>query len=148
MQPRTPKITPLSPGESGAKIGSTPIDFVVTFDGKAATGKAGALTVTISPSSKPGSAPGTTSYLTVGASGSLNVEVSGFLAGTELVVWGFSQAQLLSQGVIAADSTAVSKFPIPASMKPGPHTLVIVGTSVDGQPIEASVGFTVKGIDR
>ncbi len=148
--PKAPKITHLSPGESGAKIGSTPINFVITFDGTAATGSAGGMNVSIQPERgpKPGWVPSTSSHLTVEQGGALNVTVSGFLSGTELDVWGFSTAQLLSQGVVGADSTAISTFPIPASMKPGPHTLVIVGTAVDGQPFEATVGFTIQGDER
>jgi hypothetical protein len=79
----------------------------------------------------------------VPAEGSLRVAIRGFEPGTPATVWGFSTATMLTRLTIAADQSGVQAFRLPASMLPGPHTLVVAGTSAEGKPATMSVGILV-----
>ena len=75
--------------------------------------------------------------------GALRVAIRGFKPGTPATVWGFSTATMLTRLTIAADRSGVQAFTLPASMLPGPHTLVVTGTSAQGQAATMSVGILV-----
>ncbi|HEY4993491.1 MAG TPA: LPXTG cell wall anchor domain-containing protein, partial [Nakamurella sp.] len=75
--------------------------------------------------------------------GALRVAIRGFKPGTPATVWGFSTPTILTRLTIAADRSGVQAFTLPASMLPGPHTLVVAGTSAEGKPATMSVGILV-----
>lgn len=75
--------------------------------------------------------------------GALRVAIRGFKPGTPATVWGFSTATMLTRLTIAADRSGVQAFTLPASMRPGEHTLVVAGTSAEGKPATMSVGILI-----
>lgn len=75
--------------------------------------------------------------------GSVAVQGEGFLAGTPVYVWMFSDPTYLGELTVLADGTFGGSLPVP-NLGAGTHTLQVNGTSFDGKARSANLGVEVK----
>ena len=133
-------VTGLSPGGASSIDGSGAIrpltiqvkngDLVLTTDG-----------TTISVSGPLPSEVGAGLVLQPGST--TQVDGDGFLAGSLVQVWLFSEPTLLGTAVAAPDGTFRLVAPVPASMLIGQHTMVVSGVRADGVAQAVSLGVVV-----
>jgi hypothetical protein len=76
-------------------------------------------------------------------SGRANVSGEGFLAGTQVFVWLFSEPTFLGELTVQADGTFAGAVSL-EGIAPGEHTLQVNGTSFDGRPRTANLGVLVS----
>jgi hypothetical protein len=67
---------------------------------------------------------------------------SGLQPGSELVLEVHSTPQVIGRAIVGADGTAVVTGTLPV-LEPGDHSLVAVGTGLDGQPVSTTTTFAV-----
>ena len=133
-------VTGLSPGGASSIDGSGAIrpltiqvkngDLVLTTDG-----------TTVSVSGPLPSEVGAGLVLQPGST--TQVDGDGFLAGSLVQVWLFSEPTLLGTAVAAPDGTFRLVAPVPASMLIGQHTMVVSGVRADGVAQAVSLGVVV-----
>lgn len=75
--------------------------------------------------------------------GLANVEGEGFLPGTPVYVWLFSDPQLLGELTVQADGRFAGSVSL-ANVETGTHTLQVNGTSFDGKARTANLGVVVS----
>lgn len=75
--------------------------------------------------------------------GLARVEGEGFLAGTPVYVWLFSEPKFLGQLTVDADGTFTGTVPL-EGIETGSHTLQVNGTSFDGKVRTANLGVLVS----
>ena len=74
--------------------------------------------------------------------GAARVSGEGFLPGTPVYVWLFSEPTFLGEFTVAADGTFVGRVPL-TGIAAGTHTLQVNGTSFDGVMRSANLGVFV-----
>lgn len=80
--------------------------------------------------------------LTLEERGRANVSGEGFLPGTPVHVWLFSEPRFLGTLTVQPDGTFTGQVPL-NDVDPGLHTLQVNGTSFDGLPRSANLGVRV-----
>jgi hypothetical protein len=75
--------------------------------------------------------------------GLAKVSGEGFLVGTPVFVWLFSEPRFLGELTVNADGTFTGMVPL-GDIAPGEHTLQVNGTSFDGKPRTANLGVVVN----
>ena len=73
------------------------------------------------------------------------VSGEGFLPGTPVYAWLFSEPQFLGEFTVKADGTFAGRVPL-TGVEVGSHTLQINGTSVDGAARSANLGVVVQDV--
>jgi hypothetical protein len=77
--------------------------------------------------------------------GLAKVSGAGFLAGTPVYVWLFSEPRFLGELTVNADGTFSGNVPL-GDIAPGEHTLQVNGISFDGLPRTANLGVVVNAL--
>jgi hypothetical protein len=77
--------------------------------------------------------------------GLAKVSGEGFLAGTPVYVWLFSEPRFLGELTVNADGTFTGSVPL-GDIAPGEHTLQVNGISFDGLPRTANLGVVVNAL--
>jgi hypothetical protein len=81
--------------------------------------------------------------LTLEERGVVNVSGEGFLAGTPVFVWLFSEPKFLGELTVLADGTFAGSVAL-GEIAPGGHTLQVNGTSFDGRQRTVNLGVLVN----
>lgn len=84
--------------------------------------------------------------ITLVRDGQANVSGFGFLPGSLVHLWIFSEPAYLGALEVQADGTYAGSFPL-ADIGPGVHTLQANGVSADNVPRSASLGIVVTDVD-
>ncbi|MER3388456.1 MAG: fibronectin type III domain-containing protein [Microcella sp.] len=142
--PTPPQTTPQNPGTSTAIVDGEPRQSTVVVDGERFTVSTQGATLVVEPMSGSGSSPagGDTTPVVV-VEGDVTIEVGGFEADSEIEIWAYSTPTYLTSMTAGADFAAGTVVTLPASIRPGEHTIVVTGTGMNGEPIELSLGILV-----
>lgn len=81
--------------------------------------------------------------MTLEENGLANVSGFGFLPGTPVYLWLFSEPRFLGELTVAADGTFIGQVSL-SGVEIGEHTLQVNGTSFDGLPRSANLGVLVN----
>jgi LPXTG-motif cell wall-anchored protein len=83
--------------------------------------------------------------LTLERDGRANVGGEGFLPGTPVYIWLFSEPKFLGELTVNADGTFTGSVSL-EGIEVGEHTLQVNGTSFDGVPRSANLGVLVSTV--
>lgn len=87
--------------------------------------------------------PDSSGVLTLTPSGGLDVRGSGFVPGSIVDVWLFSEPTFVGTVVVGADGTFSGTLVVPGQLAPGDHTLQANGVSSDGLTRSLNLGVEV-----
>jgi hypothetical protein len=145
-------VPTMQPGQSVATSAGEPIDLIVTPvpDQKIAVFEGDGWSMAVNVNSGQGSVEPTEggAMMTLAHSAPLALTGAGFMPGTRVDVWLFSEPTLLGTATIDENGEFVGEVTIDPSMVPvGEHTLQLQGVAVDGYTKAASLGVVVEALD-
>ncbi len=151
-----PDAPEASPGEAGATLDGQPVETQLTRQDNGLVITAGSLSATVYGESTDGSriALDSDGNLQLDQGDRVVVEGDGFEADSTVDIWLFSSPTRLGDLITTSSGALSGSFPVPASLEPGAHRLVLEGSSADGKDAVIGVGLyvgdydTASGINR
>lgn len=140
-----PEAPAAAPGSAAALVDGQSVTGTITRLNNSLVVDVGGINAVISGVSSDGSVVGLDEEgnLRLEEGDLISVEASGFSSGSGVELWVFSTPFRLADVTAGSDGRVSGTYPLPASVEPGSHRIVLKGENAAGSDVVAGVGLYI-----